>query len=107
MPHGSDPLQDPTGKPQPQIERNEMQIAKKPAAESCLPSDSGLHEVLLLTRAEVARCLKVHVRTINRWVQTDVLPHPVCLGPRIKRWPVESVKKALENRPQRRPGKAW
>ncbi|MEQ8542029.1 MAG: helix-turn-helix domain-containing protein [Coleofasciculus sp. D1-CHI-01] len=52
----------------------------------------------LLTTAEVAQRLRVHQRTVQRWISSGRLP-ATKVGPRIWRISPEDLKKFLGNKP--------
>lgn len=47
---------------------------------------------------QLAATLGIHPRTVARLVQRGELPPPIRLGPRILRWRVTDLEKALEQR---------
>ncbi len=51
-----------------------------------------------LDTKQLAALLGVHPRTVVRLVQRGELPPPIRLGPRILRWRVTDIERAIEQR---------
>lgn len=49
-------------------------------------------EKRLLRRDEVMDLLQISEATLYRWQREGLIPQPVSLGPRSKRWPVDEIE---------------
>jgi excisionase family DNA binding protein len=56
-----------------------------------------------MTVTEVAGRLKVATRTVWRWAASGLLPAPLRLSKRVKRWRVEDIERFVESAAARAP----
>ena len=52
----------------------------------------------LLTVKQVAKQLKVGVRTVWRWVSQGIFPEPIRISPQTIRWNPEDIERLLQER---------
>jgi excisionase family DNA binding protein len=53
----------------------------------------------LLTSAEVARRLRIGVKTLHRLTRTGVVPQPIRLGRKLLRWREDDIDRWLKDNP--------
>lgn len=55
-----------------------------------------LDENSLLTFADLSKIVKVSIRTLYRWIDSEIIPPPIKLGGSL-RWKKEDIKKWLDS----------
>lgn len=66
-------------------------LAMDKSAEQSAQHAAGESASLLLTKADLARELRVSAKTIDRIDQAGKLPRPLRVGSRAKRWPRDVI----------------
>ncbi|MCY3966450.1 MAG: AlpA family phage regulatory protein [Acidobacteria bacterium] len=61
-------------------------------------------EKRLLRRDEVMDLLQISEATLYRWQREGLIPQPVALGPRSKRWPVDEIEAFIAGKRSKKDG---